>query len=160
MGVQMRCMGKLGIINKIWEKHMTRREMREAAFTLIFAQILNKIDPEEVIAAASEIDDMKLNEAAKKLFKDVVIKSDALDEIISNYSRTRIIARIPTSSLAILRLALYEILYDESMPMNVAISEAVLLSKKYSDDADVSFINGVLGAYSRDCNEKGKIQDE
>ncbi len=139
---------------------MTRREMREAAFTLIFAQILNKSEPEEVIAAASEIDDLKLNDVAKNLFKDVVIKADDLDDIIGKYSRTRTIARIPTSSLAILRLALYEIIYDESMPMNVAISEAVLLSKKYSDDADVSFINGVLGAYSRDCDEKGKIQDE
>lgn len=139
---------------------MTRREMREAAFTLIFAQILNKSDPEEVIAAASEIDDFKLNDVAKNLFSDVVLKASEIDDIISKYSRTRTIARIPTSSLAILRLALYEIIYDESMPMNVAISEAVLLSKKYSDDADVSFVNGVLGAYSRDCEQKGKIQDE
>lgn len=139
---------------------MTRREMREAAFTLIFAQILNKSDPEEVTAAASEIDDFKLNDVAKNLFSDVVLKASEIDDIISKYSRTRTIARIPTSSLAILRLALYEIIYDESMPMNVAISEAVLLSKKYSDDADVSFVNGVLGAYSRDCEQKGKIQDE
>lgn len=139
---------------------MTRREMREAAFMLIFAQILNKSDAEEVVAAAGEIDDIKLNDVAIDIFKGAISKSEELDDVIGNYSKTRAIARIPTSSLAILRLALYEILHDESMPMNVAISEAVLLSKKYSDDADVSFVNGVLGAYSRDCNNKGKIQDE
>ena len=72
-----------------------------------------------------------------------------VDKIIGKFSEKRVISRIPKVSLAILRLAFYEIKFCEKVPENVAISEAVLLAKKYAADNDVSFINGVLGAYSR-----------
>ena len=50
---------------------------------------------------------------------------------------------------------MYEALYDEKVPINVAISEAVFLAEKYALDSDVSFVNGVLGSFSR-CSEAPK----
>ena len=57
---------------------------------------------------------------------------------------------MPKVSLAILRLALCEILYVPSIPSGVSINEAVELAKKFSSQEDASFINGVLGKYVRE----------
>ncbi len=73
----------------------------------------------------------------------------------ASFSKKRSIDRIPKINLAALRLAVYEILYgSDKAPMKVAINEAVGLVKKYAQDADVSFVNGVLGAYSRSLENK------
>jgi N utilization substance protein B len=133
---------------------MKRSEIREAAFLLIFEKMFNDESIEAIIETAKEVDEYEINEEAQKLFTSVIQKSDELDAIIAGYSEKRQLSRIPRVSLAILRLALYEILYDEKVPQNVAISEAVILSKKFSFDADVQFVNGVLGAYSRSKEAK------
>ncbi len=133
---------------------MKRSEIREAAFLLIFEKMFNDESIEAIIETAKEVDEYEINEEAQKLFTSVIQKSDELDAIIAGYSEKRQLSRIPRVSLAILRLALYEILYDEKVPQNVAISEAVILSKKFSFDADVQFVNGVLGAYSRSREAK------
>lgn len=73
-----------------------------------------------------------------------------IDEIISKYLKKGwSISRISRPSLAILRLAVYEIKYLDSVPQSVSINEAVELSKKYSID-ESKFVNGVLGAFVRD----------
>lgn len=133
---------------------MKRSEIREAAFLLIFEKLFNDEPIEDIIELAKEVDEYEINEAAQKLFSSVVDKADELDKLITGYSEKRQLSRIPRVSLAILRLALYEIIYDEKVPQNVAISEAVILSKKFSFDADVQFVNGVLGAYSRNREAK------
>ena len=121
---------------------------------MIKKKMFNDESIEAIIETAKEVDEYEINEEAQKLFTSVIQKSDELDAIIAGYSEKRQLSRIPRVSLAILRLALYEILYDEKVPQNVAISEAVILSKKFSFDADVQFVNGVLGAYSRSKEAK------
>ncbi|MEG0615567.1 MAG: transcription antitermination factor NusB [Oscillospiraceae bacterium] len=128
---------------------MTRRETRESAFILLFESLFRDDSPDEIIELASEIDDFKVNDGIKKMFKETLEHSAETDEIISKLSEKRQIERIPKVSLAILRLALYEIIFDENVPQDAAINEAVLLSKKFAQAEDVSFINGVLGKYSR-----------
>ena len=59
-------------------------------------------------------------------------------------------------NLAILRLALYEAVYDDKVPVNVAISEAVRIAKKYAQKNDAAFINGVLGAFARSIKGKNE----
>ena len=59
------------------------------------------------------------------------------------------IERVSKVDLALLKLAIYEMKYADSVPDNVAINEAVELAKKYSSKDDASFINGILGAISR-----------
>ena len=109
---------------------MTRREIRDSAFKLVFEQLLRK-----------------------KIVEGTIAHADELDEIISGYSRSRAISRISKLNLAILRIALYESIYDDNTPMNAAISEAIKLSMTYTYQEDTSFINGVLGAFSRDIQK-------
>lgn len=130
-----------------------RSAIRESAFLIIFEKSFRDDELEMIFDdAMNSLDDDKeivLNEAVKKLVINVYNNVEEIDGIISKYSDKRSIERIPKINLAILRLALYEAIYEEKVPVNVAISEAVILTKKYAQKADVSFINGVLGAYSR-----------
>lgn len=129
---------------------MTRREIRDSAFKLIFEQLLRDDDIQELYDIAEEIDEITVNDEVKKIVEGTLEHAEELDNIISGYSRSRSIARISKLNLAILRIALYESIYDENTPMNAAISEAIKLSMTYTYQEDTSFINGVLGAFSRD----------
>ncbi len=71
-----------------------------------------------------------------------------LDERIDSVSRNWRTARMGRVELAILRLALYEILYDDEVPAGVAINEAVELTKEFGDDQSPGFVNAVLGRFA------------
>lgn len=128
---------------------MSRREIRDSAFKLVFETLLRDDSLEELYEAAEEADEIILNDDVKLLVEGVVAHAGELDDIIAEYSRKRAVSRISKLNLAILRLALYEAIYDDKTPVNAAISEAILLSKAYTFKEDTSFINGVLGAFSR-----------
>ncbi len=130
-----------------------RRDVRESAFILSFEMLFRDDSIDEIFEAAGMIDDIVLNDDVRRLVSGIMEKQDELDAMISKYSRNRAIVRIPRINLAVLRLALYEALYDDKVPVNVAISEAVKLTEKYAQSADVSFVNGVLGAFSREINK-------
>ena len=74
---------------------------------------------------------------------------EAIDELISTYSRDWTIARMPAVDRAVLRIAIWEMLYNDDVPAAVAIDEAVTLAKEFSTDESGSFVNGVLGRVSR-----------
>lgn len=126
-----------------------RRDVRESALILTFEKLLRDDSLEEIFETASEAESVIVNNEVKALVCGIIEKSDEIDEIISKYSDKRAVERIPKINLAVLRLAIYEAIYDEKVPVNVAISEAVSLVGKYALDSDVSFVNGVLGSYSR-----------
>lgn len=127
---------------------MTRREIRDCAFKLLFEKLLRDDPIEDLYEIAEEIEGFTVNEDVKKLVEGVLENSTMLDKKIASFSSTRSISRIPKVNLAILRIAFYEILNDEKTPVNAAISEAVLLSEAYSYKEDTSFINGILGAFA------------
>lgn len=127
----------------------SRRLNRESAFILVFEKLFREESVEEIIELAENIDGIIINDDVIKVFSETVLKSDEFDKIITKFSEKRSVDRIPKVNLAILRLALYEAIYDEKVPLNVAINEAVLLAKKFAQEPDVSFINGVLGSYAR-----------
>ena len=134
---------------------LRRSEMREASFLLIFERIFRMNDTyEEILETAHDADEYEFNEDAVGNLRGVYENLDAIDGIIASYSEKRQISRISKVSLAVLRLAIYEINFCEKVPTNVAISEAVNLAKKFALDTEVQFVNGVLGAYSRDLAEK------
>ena len=135
---------------------MTRREVRDCAFKILF-EILLRNDPlEELYAIADEVDEITLTDDVKKLIEGTIAHSAEIDELISKYSVKRSINRIAKINLAVLRLAFFEIMYDDGTPENAAIKEAVLLSQTYAQEEDVSFVNGVLGAYSRSRAQAGE----
>ena len=132
---------------------MTRRERRDSAFKLVFEQLLRDDDINELYEIAEEIDEITVNDEVKKIVEGTLEHASELDEIISKYSKSRSIARISKLNLAILRIAMFESLYDDNTPMNAAISEAIKLSMMYTYQEDTAFINGVLGAFSRDTQK-------
>ena len=132
---------------------LKRSEVREAAFFLTFEKLFSDESTDSVLDTAYEADVFEINEDVEKLFKAVDEKSEELDGIIAEYSKTRQLSRIPRVSVAILRIAVYEMIYDDKVPDNAAISEAVLLAKKFAFDTDVQFVNGLLGAFFRSRSE-------
>lgn len=127
---------------------MNRIKQREQAFFLIFQSLFSDNIDDDGIALYSENVEL-VGDYAKELYYGVTKNKDELDEIISSFSNGWKIARIPKVNISILRLAIYEMKHVESVPSSVAINEAVELAKKYSSKEDASFINGILGAYSR-----------
>ncbi len=73
-----------------------------------------------------------------------------IDREIASRSQTRELERIPALVRAILRLAIYEMDYLKDTPSGVIINEAVELAKRYGEEGDSRFINGLLGSYLRD----------
>lgn len=80
----------------------------------------------------------------KKALIGIENNKEAIDEAISSNLQNWKIDRISKVNLTILRLAAYEILFDEEVPRSVAINEALEITRKYSDEKSVSFVNGVL----------------
>lgn len=128
---------------------MNRSEMREQAFILLYEKEFFKDKPCEEIEEVFAENIRELSEYAKETFENVCERREELDEIISSYLSGWKIGRLPKVNASILRLAIYEIKYAESVPSGVAVNEAVELAKKYSGADDYTFINGVLGSYLR-----------
>ncbi|MBE6838064.1 MAG: transcription antitermination factor NusB [Ruminococcus sp.] len=128
---------------------MTRSEIREQAFILVFESLFRENEIDEIIELAKETEEFEINSDVIGLFKGTVENLGGATETIAKYSEKRQVGRIPKVNLAVLALAIYEIEHTD-IPINAAISEAVNLSKKYTYENDVSFVNGVLGAYARD----------
>jgi len=129
---------------------MTRREKREAAFLLLYQSQLNDDALEEIVENDLSEFELVSDESVINTVKLATANIPAADEIIERYSKTRKISRIAKISLSIMRLALYEMDCDPDTPDKVAINEAVELCKKYADESDRNFVNGVLGNYYKD----------
>lgn len=128
---------------------MKRNEMREQAFFLTFENLFEINDNlDELIQLYSENVE-QVCDYAIKISSGIGDKLDELNGIINTYSKSWKISRLPKVTLAILYVALYEMKYVESVPEGVAINEAVELAKKYASSDDASYINGILGAFSR-----------
>ena len=128
---------------------MTRSEMREHVFKLIFRVPFH--DKNELREQIDYYFDglTDVNEKDYEYIKNKALLvcelSDDIDEKINLVSEGWPVDRIGKAELAIMRLAVYEMPYDDDIPVNVAINEAVELAKSYgSDDNAASFVNGVL----------------
>ena len=128
---------------------MTKRQCRENAFLLLFEASLRDDAPEVLYRAAEDVGEIEINDNVRALVEGVLDKAEELDGIIASFSPKRAVPRIPRVNLILLRIAIYEIKYDAKVPVNVAVSEAVDISQKYTYQEDTAFINGVLGAYTR-----------
>lgn len=127
---------------------MNRKLSREKSMELLFGMALNKESVEETLETFIENYEGNINDIDLTYVKQLLIGVDnnkeEIDEIISNNLHNWKIDRISKVNLTILRLAAYELLYDDQVPKGVAINEALEITRKYSDEKSVSFINGVL----------------
>ena len=88
-------------------------------------------------------------EYIRRLVKGVEEHAAELDGYIAKYAKGWSFARIPLVASAIMRVAMYEILYMPDIPNGAAINEAVEIAKKYETPETVKFINGILGSFVR-----------
>ena len=95
-------------------------------------------------------DDERDDEYIKALTEGVKQYQADIDREIASRSQTRELSRIPVLVRSILRLAMYELNYLKDTPSSVIINEAVELAKRYGEEGDSRFINGLLGSYLRD----------
>ena len=127
---------------------MKRKRSREIAMELLFSMEISKNSYEEIIECFVEDYEMDLKtidlEYIKEVMKSVVDHKEEIDEIIKNSLINWTIDRVSKVNLTIVRLAIAEMLYINDVPEVVAINEAIELTKKYSDDKSVSFVNGAL----------------
>lgn len=130
---------------------MTRSLMREHIFKILFrVEFHSREELEE--QARFYFDDVKNAsedervQISSKVFA-IADKLDEIDEQINNVSEGWPTSRLGKAELSIMRLAVYEMKYDDDIPVNVAVNEAVELAKKYGADNAPSFINGVLAKF-------------
>lgn len=121
---------------------MKRRTAREYALKILFSMDINFKEPEEAIQdfLQTKESDPFLN----NLVKGVYSHQEQIDHVISSHLENWTIDRIATVEKTILRIAVYEIEYEDDIPKEVSINEAIEIAKKYSDEKSGKFINGVL----------------
>ncbi len=127
---------------------MGRRELREHIFRLLFQKRFypdSQMDEQamlylEGLAEPSQEDADYIREKTEKILARIT----EIDAMVDAQSETWKTDRMGSVDLAIIRLACYEMKYDEDIPVGVAINEAVELAKRYGGDESPSFVNGVL----------------
>ena len=132
---------------------MTRRELRENTVVMLFHKEFHDIDEMkeqfelyfEKKAPMSEKDETYVSERVY----DILSKLNEIDSDIEEASESWTVSRMSKIDLSIMRLAYYEMRFDESVPLQVAINEAVEIAKLYGGDNSPSFINGVLGKLAK-----------
>ena len=147
---------------------MTRRELREHIFNELFTSDFY-LSSEEDMETQRDLyfthtggdgldyppDEVPQEdrEEVKKKTEAVCAKLKEIDSLLDKTSVGWMTDRMSRTDLTILRLGVYELLYDDSIPAGVAINEAVLLAKKFGGDDSSSFVNGILGKIQRQTEE-------
>jgi N utilization substance protein B len=129
--------------------YMTRSTIREHIFKILFRTEFYDNSEEfkqQVEYYLDELGDTKEENISYIREKTIAVadRLGEIDEIINTHSEGWSTNRLGKAELAIMRLAVYEIKFDDEIPNSVAINEAVELSKKYGGDNSSSFVNGVL----------------
>ena len=132
---------------------MTRREPREHIFRILFTRDFDSNDAgEQADLYLNDVDGLTQEEADYIRSKTVRIWQmiPELDEMIGAESVGWTVERMGTVDRTLLRLALYEMKYEDDVPAGVAINEAVELAKKYGTDSSYSFVNGILAKLAKE----------
>ena len=130
------------------KKKQTRSEARVEAFKLIFESEVNSESPEYLIEVMLEEHPERESNVdyIKTVYLGVLAKKDEIDKMIEDSMTFGWkLERISKVALAVLRMAVFEILYIEDVPEKVAINEAVEIDKKYDEPDNSAFVNGILG---------------
>lgn len=130
---------------------MTRRELRENTFIMLFCKEFHKTeDMEEQYKFFTETKDKLSDEDGKYIHDrvfDIIPKIPEIDEKLNDIAEGWKTTRMSRVDLTILRLAFYEIKCDDTVPDVVAINEAVELAKLYGGSGSPAFINGILAKF-------------
>ena len=127
-----------------------RTKARKRAIDLLYGADLREISLNAAIAmeaerAKSEPDRWNSWAYARTIVEGIGEHGDEIDELIETYSQGWTINRMPVTDRAILRIGIWELLFNDEIPDSVAISEAVEAAKSLSTEDSAGFVNGLLG---------------
>ena len=130
------------------DQRMTRRELREQVFKMLFRVEFHELEemPQQLALCEEQEAMWNEKEAAyiKGKFNRVLEHLQQIDSAINEVSDGWKTTRMGKVDLTLIRLAVYEMKYEEDVPVKVAINEAVELAKQYGTDDSPAFVNGVL----------------
>lgn len=139
---------------------MTRSQLRELAFVIIFQKSFHDEPVEEIIRCSADGLETEVEPFARALAEGAESHLEEIDGLLSACSQNWKLPRISRVSLAAMRIAAYEMLYASDIPVSVSINEAIELTKKYASPEDGAYVNGVLGALARKKGLSASIQAE
>lgn len=133
---------------------MGRHEQREQLFMLLFRVEFNSPEemPEQVKLFFEDEERSGIGEAAQQItekYRQIQDKLPEIDRLLNEKTEKWNTKRIGKVELTVLRVALYEMLYDEDIPQGVAIDEAVTIAKKYGQNSSGAFVNGILAKFAK-----------
>ncbi len=135
---------------------MGRKQAREGTMQALFQMSLNKDYSEDALRVY--LDNFSFEDSEKQYVVSAIEKIteeiETIDEFINENLQGWELERLAKVDLSILRIAIYEILYRDDIPVQVSINEAIEISKKYSTEDSYRFINGVLGGFVRSLDKE------
>jgi N utilization substance protein B len=127
-----------------------RSKARKRAVDVLYESEARGVDPVTTLAERVALADPPVNDHTIELVEGVQIHRARIDEILTEYSEGWTVDRMPDVDRAVLRMAVFELLWRPDVPDAVAIDEAIELVKALSTDESPRFVNGVLGRVMRD----------
>lgn len=136
----------------------SRRRDRKLVLEFLYERDLTKKSIKEILESKRIVGlEIALSEFAIRLLTGITSNLEVIDEIIERYSEGWRVSRMPAVDRNILRMGVYELLFEKEIPPAVSINEAVELTKVYSTDEARRFINGILG---RIASELDMLKEE
>ena len=137
---------------------MNRRELRTHIFELLFRVEFNDREemPEQMRLFFESLPELSPEDQAymEEKYERIMEKLPEIDRLLGETAEGWKVSRMGKADLAILRLAVYEMEFDEDVPVGVAVNEAVELSKRFGGDGSPAFVNGVLGKIGKQEEKK------
>lgn len=131
---------------------MTRREIRENVFKMLFRVEFHEQEEmnEQLVLFGEELDVLKEANLSyiRNKCNDIFSKIEEIDSAINEVATGWKTSRMGKVDLSIIRLAVYEIKFEDDIPTKVSINEAVELAKAYGTDDSPSFVNGILAKFA------------
>lgn len=142
---------------------MTRKRIRENLYIMLFQTDFHKQEDrvEQADIYLEGLEDADATKKAKAELKErytsVLEHIEEIDKKIEEKANGWTLSRLAKADLTVLRLAIFEILFDDEVPNGVAINEAVELAKRYGGDKSYGFVNGVLASVVKELpNQNGE----
>ncbi len=139
------------VVHLLYELDFTEQTAAEAIGTRLTKEYYQQLAQENAIY--TEHPSKKQIDYITACVEGVLARCEEIDAVISKHSVGWKLNRISRYIKAAMRLAIYEALYVEDVPLGVAINECVNLSRKYEDEEVVSFVNGILRSFAREQQE-------
>lgn len=129
-----------------------RRKAREAALQALFQIDVGKARADQAVAYAIDLNDLdrETEEFCRSLVDGVMVHQDSIDESIERLAIDWSLNRLGNVDRNVLRLALFELMYRQDIPVGVTINEAVEVAKTFGNTDSGRFINGILGQFVRE----------